>query len=67
MLKSKGSCLQPDVNQAGSGKPTERSTGIHRRTGHIKPQRVGQEDISESLKDGFDLDYRLMEPRQLSQ
>lgn len=27
VLKSKGSCLQPDVNQAGSRKPMERSTG----------------------------------------
>lgn len=44
-----------------------KATHIHRRTGHIEPQRVGQEDISESLKDGFDLDYRLIEPRLLSQ
>lgn len=44
-----------------------KATHTHRRTGHIKPQRVEQEVISESLKDGFDLDYRLIEPRQLRQ
>lgn len=44
-----------------------KATHTHRWTGHIKPQRVGQEGISESPKDEFDPDYRLIEPRQLSQ